>query len=167
MSGGTAVPREKRSAGRKSDKPERNQAEAQPRSAADQLRAALNELSEPPRDRRLRRYKHRHVDDYRETVLDGNDSTPLSQALLELTEQTHGNRHRLLPKEAPIVKLSSEGEENRASAQRRADKAAQDLRESMKKRGVRERTHYYSATERREVGEIDRTYKIPPPPKRP
>ena len=161
------MPRGKRSARRRSDKPDRSQAEAQPRSAADELRAALNELAEPPRDRRLMRHKQRHVDDYRETVLDGNDSTPLSQALLELTEQTHSNRHRLLPKETPIVKLSSEGEETRASAQRRADKAAQDLRENMKKRGVRERTHYYSATERREVGEIDRTYKIPPPPKRP
>ena len=161
------MPRGKRRARRTSDKPDRDRAEAQPRSAADQLRAALNELSEPPRDGRLRPHKQRHVDDYRETVLDGNDSTPLSQALLELTEQAHRNRHRLLPKETAIVKLSSEGEENRASAQRRADKAAQDLRENMKKRGVRERTHYYSATERREVGEIDRTYNIPPPPKRP
>ena len=161
------MPQGKRSARRKSDKPDRNQAESRPQSAEDQLRAALNELSEPPLDRRLRRHKQRHVDDYRETVLDGSDSTPLSQALLELTEQTHGNRHRLLPEEAPTVKLRDAAVEDRESAQRRAEKAAQDLRENMKKRGVRERTHYYSATERREVGEIDRTYKIPPPSKRP
>ena len=161
------MPQGKRKARRKSDKPDPNQAEGQPQSAADQLRAALNELSEPPRDSRLGRHKQHHVDDYRETVLDGSDSTPLSQALLELTEQTHKNRHRLLPEQAPTVKLSDAGAQDRESAQRRAEKAAQDLRDNMKKRGVRERTHYYSATERREVGEIDRTYKIPPPPKRP
>lgn len=160
------MPQEKRSAHRKSAKPDRNQAEGRPPSAADQLRAALNELSEPPRDSRQRRHRQRHVDDYRETVLDGSDSTPLSQALLELTEQTHANRHRLLPEEAPTLKLGRATDENRASAQRRAHEAAHDLRENMKKRGVRERTHYYSATERREVGEIDRTYKVPPPPKR-
>ena len=161
------MPQGKPRARRKSDKPDRNRAEGQPQSAADQLRAALNELSEPPRDRRLRRHKQQHIDDYRETVLDGSDSTPLSQALLQLTEQTHGNRHRLLPDEAPTVQLSDAGAEDRESAQRTAGKAAQDLRENMKKRGARERTHYYSATERREVGEIDRTYKISPPPKRP
>jgi len=161
------MPQGKRSARRKSDKPDRNQAEGQPRSAADRFRAALNELSEPPRDRRLGRHKQHHIDDYRETVLDGSDSTPLSQALLELTEQTHGNRHRLLPEEAPTVTLSDAGAEDRESARRRAGRAAQDLRENMKKRGVRERTHYYSAAERREVGEIERTYSIPPPPKRP
>ncbi|MCJ7752234.1 MAG: hypothetical protein MUQ65_14300 [Armatimonadetes bacterium] len=161
------MPQGKRRARRQSDKPDRNQAEGHPHSAADQLRAALNELSEPPRDRRLRRHKQHHIDDYRETVLDGSDSTALSQALLELTEQTHGNRRRLLPEEASTVKLSDAGAEDRESAQHRAAKAAQDLRENMKKHGVRERTHYYSATEPREVGEIDRTYKIPPPFKRP
>jgi len=161
------MPQGKRRARRKSDKPDRNRAEGQPQSAADQLRAALDELSEPSRDRRLGRHKQHHIDDYRETVLDGSDSTPLSQALLELTEQTHGNRHRLLPDEAPTVQLSDAGAQDRESAQRRAGKAAQDLRDNMKKGGVRERTHYYSATERREVGEIDRTYKIPPRPRRP
>jgi uncharacterized protein HemY len=160
------MPQEKRGARPRSHKPDRNQTEGKPQSAADQLRAALNELSEPPRDRRLRRHKQHHIDDYRETVLDSSDSTPLSQALLELTEQTHGNRHRLLPEEAPTVKLSGAGAEDRESAQRRAEKAAQDLRENMKKGGVRERTHYYSATERRETGEIDRTYQIRRSPKR-
>lgn len=161
------MPQGKRSARQKSDKPDRNQAKSRPHSPADQLRAALNELSEPPRDRRLRRHKQHHIDEYRETLLDGSDSTPLSQALLELTKQTHKNRHRLLSEEAPTVELSDAGAEDRASAQRRAGKAAQDLRQNMKKRGVRERTHYYSATERREVGEIDRTYTIRRPPKSP
>ena len=89
------MPRGKRSARRRSDKPDRSQAEAQPRSAADQLRAALNELAEPPRDRRLMRHKQRHVDDYRETALDGQDYTPPPPLPRHRTPGSRRNRPNL------------------------------------------------------------------------
>jgi len=41
-----------------------------------------------------------------------------------------------------------------------ADMAAKKLREDMRKRGIRERKHYYSASERQGVGEIDRTHHV-------
>lgn len=36
------------------------------------------------------------------------------------------------------------------------------VRRDMKKKGIREREHYYGAAERAETGEIDRTYKLSP-----
>jgi hypothetical protein len=39
--------------------------------------------------------------------------------------------------------------------------AEKAVRRHMKKQGTREREHYYGAAERKEVGEIDRTYELP------
>ncbi len=41
-----------------------------------------------------------------------------------------------------------------------ADKAAKEWREDMRKRGITERKHYYTASERQGVGEIDRTHHV-------
>ena len=130
-------------------------------SAADQLRAALHELSETPQDKRFSRGKQRHVDDYRELVL-RKEQPPLSQSLLELTQETHRNRHRLLEEEPEKLALPEEPKEAGQTAQRRAQAAVRQLREDMRRHGIPERTHYYRARERAETGEIDRTYTIDP-----
>ncbi len=141
-----------------------------PLPAGDDLRAALADLTDTPGERGGKhRRKRRHVDDYREHVLDGSDDTPLSQALLNLIQETHRSRHRLLPDEVPTVTLREDREAK--DPQRLANEATQEIKAEMRRRGVREPTHYYSARERRETGEIDRTYEIGrkarKPPKRP
>jgi hypothetical protein len=134
-----------------------------PRSSRDLLRDALSEISEGKQEVD-RRYgsKQRHVDDYREQVIDGADGGPVSEALMRLTEETHGKRDRLLPEQRPRVRLSGEAL-SRDEARQAAEEAAEGFREDLKKRGARERTHYYPATERQQAGEVDRTYRVPPP----
>lgn len=134
-----------------------------PRSSRDLLRDALSEISEGKQEVD-RRYgsKQRHVDDYREQVIDGADGRPVSDALMRLTEETHGKRDRLLPEQRQRVRLSGEAL-SRDEAQQAAEEAAEEVREDFKKRGARERTHYYPATERQQTGEVDRTYRVPPP----
>jgi hypothetical protein len=130
-------------------------------SAADQLRAALHELSQKPTDRRFRRGRQRRVDDYRELVLRG-EQTPLSEALLELTQETYRNRHRLLEEEPQKLALCEHPGEVAETAQHLAQEAVHEFREDMRRHGIPGRSHYYSARERRETGEIDRTYTIDP-----
>jgi hypothetical protein len=142
-------------------KPDQNKESTQPASAADQLRAALHELSQTPTDRRFRRGQQRHVDDYRELVLRG-EQTPLSEALLELTQETHRNRHRLLEEEPQKLALCKQPGKAAETAQHLAQEAVHEFREDMRRHGIPERSHYYSARERRETGEIDRTYTIDP-----
>jgi hypothetical protein len=138
---------------------------------ADELRAALNDLhSDRQKKQRKHRGKQRHVDDYRELVLDSASTTGFSEALTQLVKESRQNRARLLPEEKPIVSLASTPDAaTRQQAARQAQSAAGDLKQVMAKRGIKERTHYYSATERRETGEIDRTYQIRRPgrPRRP
>lgn len=124
---------------------------------ADPLRDALAELSDEPPDSSPQRH---HVDDYREFVLDDGDATPLSHALLELNEQTHANRHRLLPEEAPVIMLGDAAADDKEPPRRRAGDALAELHNDVQESGIPRRTHYYSASERREVGEVDRTYDI-------
>jgi hypothetical protein len=114
---------------------------------------------EPP-SRRKPRSRRRHVDDYRELVLDGTASRGLADALMELTRETYANRRRLLPEERPAMELPRVKSGGRRHAQREAAKAARDLRDQMKRDGAPERAHYYSAVERAETGEIDRTYDL-------
>jgi hypothetical protein len=134
-----------------------------PRSSRDLLRDALSEISEGKQEVD-RRYgsKQRHVDDYREQVIDGADDRPVSEALMRLTEETRGRRDRLLPEERQRVRLSGEAL-SRDEAQQAAEEAAEEFRDDSKKRGARERTHYYPATERQQTGEVDRTYRVPRP----
>jgi hypothetical protein len=40
--------------------------------------------------------------------------------------------------------------------------AEEAVRRDMRRKGIREREHYYGAAERRETGEIDRTYEVRP-----
>jgi hypothetical protein len=136
------------------------------RSPREELRAALEELRDRrERKRGKRRGKQRHVDDYRELVLEASHPGGLSEALLDLTQSTHQNRHRLLGDERPRLELPGglTGRGGSAEdARRQALRAAREMREEMRKRGVAERAHYYSASERRETGEIERTYKLRP-----
>ncbi len=137
---------------------------------ADELRAALNDLHSDRQKKRKHRGKQHHVDDYRELVLDSSSTTGFSEALTQLVKESRQNRARLLPEEKPIVSLTSTPDAaTRQQAARQAQSAARDLKQVMTKRGIKERTHYYSATERRETGEIDRTYQIRRPgrPRRP
>ncbi len=128
----------------------------------DELRAAFNDFqSQHERKQRKRRGKQHHVDDYRELVLDSSSTTGLSEALSQLVTETRQNRARLLPEEKPIISLAGgTNTSNRKEAAREAESASKDLKVQMAKRGIEERTHYYSASERRETGEIDRTYEI-------
>lgn len=128
-------------------------------SPADQLRAALGELADTPRDSRGKgRGKRRHVDDYREHLLNSSDDRPLSEALLDLTQETHRRRRRLLPDETPTVRLP-EGRQAK-DPQGIANEATGEIEDDMKRHGIPGPTHYYSARERRETGEVDRTYEI-------
>ena len=134
-----------------------------PRSPAEELRAALEELRErKERRRRTRRGKRRHVDDYRELVIEGDRRGALSDALLNLTAESHRNRRLLLAEEKRRTELPAAQQSGTRpeDAQAQARRAADELREDMRRRGVRERTHYYSASERSETGEVDRTYHV-------
>jgi hypothetical protein len=57
------------------------------------------------------------------------------------------------------VELPRKKAGSRNDPQGEATQAVCDLRRRMKKHGLGERTHYYSAVERAETGEIDRTQK--------
>jgi hypothetical protein len=136
----------------------------QSRRGSGQLRDAITELGiGEPTKRRKQGGKRRHIDDYREVVLDGAAEGGLADALLQLTQQTHADRSRLLPEERPAVELPKAKRRSRQDVQREAAQAARDLRDQMKEAGIRERTHYYSAVERAETGEIDRTYDLGEP----
>ncbi len=134
----------------------------------DELRDAISELGFAPVKRKRDRGKRHHVDDYREVVLNGGAEAGLADALLELTQETHANRSRLLPEERAAVHLPQGKTGGRKAAEQEAQQAARDLRDEMNELGVRKRTHYYTALERLQTGEIDRTYDVgePPDPKR-
>jgi len=141
--------------------------DAKPLTAADQIRAAFSEFSEASRlQRRDRRPKRQHVDDYHEVVLDDDAGSDLSQALSDLTEQSRENRHRLLDEEPPTVRLPKGESGDVPDPQHEADEATREIKDEYDRLGVEPPTHYYSAKERRETGEIDRTYRVDRPPKR-
>lgn len=110
--------------------------------------------------------KQHHIDDYHEVVLDGADKEGLADALMALNQQTHANRSRLLPEEPPALRLPQTKPGRRVDPQAEGTSAARELRKQMREGGLRERTHYYSAIERAEVGEIDRTYELGRPLRR-
>ena len=120
----------------------------------------------PRRTQQVRAGKQHHIDDYHEVVLDGAGKEGLADALMALNQQTHANRSRLLPEEAPALRLPQTKPGSRVDPQAEGTSAARELRKQMKEGGLRERTHYYSAIERAETGEIDRTYELGRPPRR-
>jgi len=120
----------------------------------------------PRRTQQVRAGKQHHIDDYHEVVLDGAGKEGLADALMALNQQTHANRSRLLPEEPPAVRLPRAKPGRRVDPQAEGTSAARELRKQMKEGGLRERTHYYSAVERAETGEIDRTYELGRPLRR-
>jgi len=132
---------------------------------AEQLRAALQRLRDE-RDQRLRKGKkgkQRHIDDYRELSLDGTKPAELSQALLDVTARSYTDRKRLLADEPRRTELKRRGPGPAPSAkqvQAEAEREARRLRKQMTDKGIPEPDHYYTAGERLEVGEVDRTYEV-------
>lgn len=147
---------------RKGKKPE-VKSKGEQSSPADLLRDALSEISEGKQavDRRYPS-KQRHVDEYRELLIRRAEAGEASEALMRLTEEAHRNRERLSPEQRRRVDIPETALDG-GGAQQAAQEAAQQFRDRLRKRGGRERTHYYPATERQQTGEIDRTYRVPRP----
>jgi len=151
------------SGGGKRRRPKGKQAEEPALSPAQQLREALEELRDRQQRRKRRRGgKRRHIDDYRELVLDESVPGKMTEALIDLTQAAHRDRRRLVGDEKRRIELPRELGEGKGTddPQQRAARAAQALREAMRKKGVAERTHYYPASARSQTGEIDRTYSL-------
>lgn len=124
---------------------------------------ALNHRRRHPR--RRGKLRKQHIDSYHELQLDGADPADLPRSLLEVTNQSFADRRRLLADEATRTKLSplkGEGEAARRMAAHDLDRASQHMKEDMRRRGAKERAHYYSASERSQTGEVDRTYDVDP-----
>jgi len=133
-----------------------------PPSPAEELKAALQDLrSTSEQRRRTGKYKgkQRHIDDYRELSLDGTRPADMSQALLEVTSSSYAARKRLLADEPTRVDIKSR-RRGPQDPEVEARQAARKLRQEMKRKGIPDQEHYYSAGERLEAGEVDRTYEI-------
>lgn len=134
-----------------------------PASPAEVLRDAVQDVKARQETvRRRRPGRQHHIDDYRELQIDGTKPEHFSSALMDLTAGSYANRQRLDSDGKPRTELPAEGAEqvDPERLKERIKKDADEVREGMKRRGARERKHYYSASERGEVGEIDRTYRI-------
>jgi hypothetical protein len=149
-------------------RPRKKQKKDRPRPAAtpaEELKSAFQQLRDQ-RDRRVRKGKtgkQRHIDDYRELVLDGTKPGEFSQALLEVTARSYADRKRLLADEPKRTELKQKGSGPAPSAkqvQAEAEREARKLKKAMAKKGVPEREHYYPAADRFDAGEIDRTYDV-------
>ena len=145
-------------------KPRKRQRREPTASPRNQLRRSLEELRDRQEVKKPQgRVERRHVDDYRELSLDGTDPGQLSGALLDLTQRSYTNRDRFESEEKARLRLPQVDAEEEVAAeklQREAERAVKQAREEMRKRGVKEREHYYSASERSQTGEVDRTYEI-------
>jgi len=138
-----------------------------PLSPVEQLRTALGTMHEQyEKHRRKRPGKQRHIDDYRELVIK-TQTGGFSEALLNLTRETHARRHLLVPEDPTRLVLPAKGGKALGphAARREAEQAARDLKQEMDRLGVPERAHYYTPMERLETGEIDRTYQLESGPK--
>jgi len=135
------------------------------KSPAEELREAVQDLKARQETIRLRHPgKQHHIDDYRELQIDGTRPEQFSSALMDLTRNSYANRERLDSDGKPRTELpadEADQDDDPERLRRRVKNEADEIKEDMKKRGARERKHYYSASERGEVGEIDRTYRIP------
>jgi hypothetical protein len=96
-------------------------------------------------------------------VLDGTRPEKLPESLLDLTKLSYRARQHLAAQEESRVELPSTAEDPetaRAKLRRQAENATQHVKEDMRKKGLAERDHYYSASERSQTGEIDGTYDL-------
>jgi len=136
----------------------------EPKSQGEELRHAVQDLKARQETvRRRRPGRQHHIDDYRELHIDGTKPEQFSSALLELTGNSYANRQRLDADGKPRTELPADDADQHDDPERlreRVKKDASEVGEDMKRRRTRARKHYYSASERGEVGEIDRTYRI-------
>jgi len=125
------------------------------------LRSAVAELGIREQDpKRLRSRKQRHIDDYRELVVDGAEKVRLSDALMEVAQDSQANRN-LQPDEQVRTALPSRPAGSTDEESRRdAKKAAREVEQQMGEKWVRSQQHYYKPNERGQTGEVDRTYVI-------
>jgi hypothetical protein len=110
--------------------------------------------------RKLKQSKRgrKHTDDSHDLVITPENSADPTSALLDLTAQSYADRKQYDAGEKVRVELASAGERSPEDTQSEAERASQAHVADMKKKGVKLREHYYSATERSQTGEIDRTY---------
>lgn len=104
--------------------------------------------------------KQHHIDEYREVSLGRAGDDNLSEALMQLLEETRANSSRLLPEKAPVFQLPEEEGHDPADIQAQGTRAARSLRRMMEEGGIPLDTHYYTERERLETGEVNRTYDV-------
>jgi hypothetical protein len=132
----------------------------EPTTPEEQMRVALEAL----RDRQARKLKkgHRertHVTDHRDLVITKDHTAEMPDALADLTAQAYANRKHTQGDEVTRTELRpTTGEppsEAAAEAAREIERgtSAEDLEAARQ-------GHYYSQRERRETGEVERTYSI-------
>jgi len=148
--------------GRRRDAQGRFQAPAEWQQMLEQLQAQREK-----RERMDKRNKHlprqRHIDDFRELRLDGTKAEGLSEALLDLTADSYAKRDPLTGEHRYVLEGHSgvrRGFGSDEDARKAAERAAAKQRQMMRQKGLRDDEHYYRASERRETGEIDRTYQV-------
>lgn len=129
----------------------------------------LEELQErhQKHERLAKRKKHlrrrRHIDDFRELRLDGTKPEGFSEALLDLTADAYARRDPLSEGQRHVVKGhpgAAKGFDSDDDARKVADREAAKQRRVMRQKGVRDDGHYYRPSERRDTGEVDRTYEV-------
>jgi len=93
-------------------------------------------------------------DDFIEFIIRADPGT-MAQSLSEVISEC-----KRLGVTLPEEKILSVRELSRRPAAVEADLAAKKIREDMRRRGVRGKKHYYTAGERPQTGEVDRTYEV-------
>jgi hypothetical protein len=132
----------------------------QPVTPAQQLKSALEELSYGhERARKQAKGKQRHIDDYRELVIKGDQSEHMTDALASLTADSY-LRRGVLEEEEKRVRLRPEEKASAEEIQQEATQASDEIMGEYNRLGETPDEHYYKATERFETGEIDRTYEV-------
>lgn len=131
-----------------------------PLTPAQQLKSALEELSYGhERARKQAKGKQRHIDDYREVVIKGDQSEHMTEALASLTADSYLRRGSL-QEEEERASLRPGKEASPEEIQQQATQASDQIMGEYNRLGETPDEHYYKATERFETGEIDRTYEI-------
>lgn len=131
-----------------------------PETPAQQLKSALEELRYGHEHTRKRaKGKQRHIDDYREVVIKGDQSEHMTDALASLTADGY-LRRGVLQEEDNRVNLRPGREVSADEIQQEATQASDEIMGEFNRLGETPDEHYYKATERFETGEIDRTYEI-------
>jgi hypothetical protein len=132
----------------------------EPVTPAEQMKYALEELRYGQERRRKKaKAKTRHTDDYRELVIKGDQSKHLPDALASLTAESFVRRSAL-EEDKERINLRAAKRASDEEVRQEAENASGEMIEELTKLGETPDEHYYSASERLEVGEIDRTYEI-------